>query len=401
MADLRYAFVLFKGRRAGILKEEPDGGTSFSYGEGGAETIACALPYQSGASFSWPGGLHPFFQHLTPEGWLRNTQARTADVETEDDFGILLAYGYDCIGAVSIQAPDSRWLNIDDDRLDALTRAAVKVKKTVSGIQPKLFVDEKDGRFFPAEETGLASWIAKFPADAGRVEHIILNEFLSLRAASVLLGAEEVTYFDRAVIEGVQEPALVVRRFDRTPDGGKLRLEDFAQILSIPRGRDFQGKYNGSFEQCAAVIKKYSVRAQIDLFQFFRRVVAFALLGNCDCHLKNWSLLETPQGLRLSPTYDVVNTYIYAAQGYSTEFGLDIGGRKREWESVDRAVLRQLGRDIGLTGAAVDSVFEEFTKKRDFVLHLIDPGDAQQAASAEFRKGYADAVRAAYERIGS
>jgi hypothetical protein len=36
----------------------------------------------------------------------------------------------------------------------------------------------------------------------------------------------------------LNETALVVTRFDRKPDGSKLRLEDFAQILNKPTGRN-------------------------------------------------------------------------------------------------------------------------------------------------------------------
>jgi serine/threonine-protein kinase HipA len=101
----------------------------------------------------------------------------------------------------------------------------------------------------------------------------------------------------------VNEPALIVTRFDRTPEGGKLRLEGFAQILDKPRGRDFSGKYDAAYEDVAAVIKQHSVRPEIDLARFFRRLIVFVLVGNCDAHLKNFSLLETDAGLRLSPAY--------------------------------------------------------------------------------------------------
>ena len=71
------------------------------------------------------------------------------------------------------------------------------------------------------------------------------------------------------------ETALIVTRFDRTKDGSKLRLEDFAQILNKPRGRDFSGKYEAAYEDVAAAIKEHSVRAEIDLAKFFRRLVVF------------------------------------------------------------------------------------------------------------------------------
>ena len=73
--------------------------------------------------------------------------------------------------------------------------------------------------------------------------------------------------------------------------------------------------YDASYEEVAAVIKQHSVRPEIDVARFFRRLIVFVLVGNCDAHLKNLSLLETEDGLRLSPAYDIVNTALYAISG--------------------------------------------------------------------------------------
>src|SRR3546814_14669677 len=58
--------------------------------------------------FRWDAGLHPVLQNLGPEGWLRRQQARSGHVEQEDDLGILLRYGRDCIGAISVEPVESR-----------------------------------------------------------------------------------------------------------------------------------------------------------------------------------------------------------------------------------------------------------------------------------------------------
>lgn len=46
--------------------------------------------------------LFPFFKHLIPEGWLFELNARTLKIDPHDEFGMLLATGKDCIGAVSV-----------------------------------------------------------------------------------------------------------------------------------------------------------------------------------------------------------------------------------------------------------------------------------------------------------
>ena len=79
----------------------------------------------------------------------------------------------------------------------------------------------------------------------------------------------------------------------------------------------------------------YSSRPEIDLARFFSRLIVFVLVGNSDGHLKNFSLLETPTGLRLSPLYDVVNTALY--KDYDQTLALSLAGKKRPIEAITRA----------------------------------------------------------------
>lgn len=396
MATLRYAHIRFKERHAGVLRETPEGGTVFEYAPEFTEGIACALPREE-ERYHWRVGLHPFFEHLGPEGWLRNRQARTAEIAIEDDLGILLAYGADCIGAVSVHDPEEHLHQSDARELDALTTAAVEAKRTISGVQPKLLVMKTGNEFLPAKPDGTASHIAKFPTDD--LPGIVSNEALSLEAARLLLGSDQVVQAERAVVRGIAKPALLVERFDRTAGDEKLRLEDFAQILSKPRRRDFSGKYDASFEDGAEAIKRHSARAEIDLLRYFQRIVAFALLGNCDGHLKNFSLLETDAGLRLAPAYDIVNTYIYGAQGYSTRFGLRINDRLYQFDQVDRSVLTGLGDRLGLAATAVTKTFADFALRKDRLLKIVSP--EAHADADDFRHLFVDTVTASYLRICS
>jgi serine/threonine-protein kinase HipA len=394
MAALRHARIDFKDRRAGTLRETPEGGTVFEYDSEFPEDIACSLP-RAHDSHTWSVGLHPFFEHLGPEGWLRHRQARTAEIAVEDDFGILLAYGADCIGAISVHSPEESPVSANGGELDELTAAAVAGKRTISGVQPKLLVTKGVAGFVPAGAAGPAPYIAKFSSDG--LPSIVANETLALQAARLLLGRDQVVEAEPAVVAGIPRPALIVRRFDRTPEGEKLRLEDFAQILSKPQGRDLLGKYDAGFEDIGTAIRRHSARSEIDILRYFQRIVAYALIGNCDCHLKNFSLLETADGLRLSPAYDIVNTYIYGAQGYSTRFGLRIDNELRQFEQVDKDLLTGLGLDLGLPRAAIARTFEGMAKKREQLLGLVPP--LERVEENDFRDLFADTLRAACLRI--
>src|SRR6202021_1014599 len=103
----RTAEILFKDQPAGLLRETASGGTRFAYSPDWKIPIACCFPL-SRREHEWPQGLHPFFQHFCPEGWLRERQARVGHIAQEDDLGLLLRYGADCIGAVSVRPADKQ-----------------------------------------------------------------------------------------------------------------------------------------------------------------------------------------------------------------------------------------------------------------------------------------------------
>ena len=386
----RVADIVYKDQKIGVLYETPQGGTRFVYDPGVAEAIACALPVRE-REHAWPAGLHPFFQHLGPEGWLRERQARAGRVEDEDDFGLLLRYGRDCIGAVGVSSVQP--LAAPLGAIDAETSAAAAGRRTVSGVQKKLLGFRQAGRYHPAEAEGPATHIAKYNDRSNTT--LVRNEHLTLRLARDVLGAKQVTEFETAFLAGIEEPALVVKRFDRTDKGEKLRLEDFAQILTRPRGRDFTGKYAGSYEEIADAIWENSARPLIDIEQFFRRVVFCALTGNADAHLKNFSLLETPGGLRLSPAYDLLNTLVYGGT-YKTEFALSLCGGHVQTDRIDRRLVLAFGHAIGLPERAVTLGLKEIGDRVRRSRAIVPPAGEPEDG---FVHRYAEIVEGACQRI--
>lgn len=377
----RSAKITFKDKVAGRLEETAAGGTRFVYDTGWQNSIGCCLPVTR-REHEWPSGLHPFFQHLGAEGWLRERQARLEHLVEDDDLGLLLRYGGDCIGAVGIMPAKGEPLVV----LPA--NEATNPGRTISGVQRKLLVirDEAMDSYRSAGPTGPAQYIAKFNSDD--LPTLVRNENLSLRWLTAVLGAGEVTEFRLARVADLDETALVVSRFDRTTDGRKLRAEDFAQILRKPRGADFAGKYEASYEDVANVIRDHSARVEIDLARFFRRLVAYVLMANCDAHLKNFTLLERPEGLRLSPAYDVVNIGVYAEKGVSQRLGLAIGNEFVMLDAVTRLLLCAFGQRIGLSKALIDQTFNSLKSKvRQAEKWLPDPGDdGRDRFGAEFTR---------------
>lgn len=99
--------------------------------------------------------------------------------------------------------------------------------------------------------------------------------------------------------------AYVVLRFDRPASGAKLRQEDFCQLAE----QSPKDKYKGSAELCARLVRRHASEPLIELLRLYRLLVFAWWTGDGDMHLKNFSLLASPDGFqRLSPAYDLVCT---------------------------------------------------------------------------------------------
>lgn len=136
---------------AGELRQEPGGRCVFTYDEGylaaRRPAIAFTLPLSS-APYVNEHGLHPFFDNLVAEGWLKNAQARALKINAEDRFALLLAFGHDCAGAVGIVDP-TQLRELPADLGDPTAVAALKSRGSLSGVQPKLLAVKEGRRFRP------------------------------------------------------------------------------------------------------------------------------------------------------------------------------------------------------------------------------------------------------------
>ena len=118
-----------------------------------------------------------------------------------------------------------------------------------------------------------------------------------------------ITTVPHALIRQDDGIAYITKRVDRSRQKNgidlTLAMEDFCQLDFKPT----EEKYLGSYERCARIIKRYSIRPGLDLTELFMRLVFCFLTGNSDMHLKNFSLIESEPGsgrFMLSPAYDLL-----------------------------------------------------------------------------------------------
>jgi serine/threonine-protein kinase HipA len=308
MARTLWGKVYFKDIYAGRLQEDPGGRCVFTYDasyiEGKQPAIAHTLlvrpePYVS------ERGLHPFFDNLVAEGWFRNAQARALGVDPRSRFALLLGFGHDLAGAVSVEDPEPAERR-QVDHADEATVAALLGRASLSGIQRKLLV-VKDGRSYrPVGQNELSTHIAKLPS--GNLTDLLELEYLTTQAVRALLPDDETVEMEIVRLDAIKENALVIPRFDRTFSGKRIHFEEFNQLLGKYSGND---KYDGAYEDMGRFITNTPSCIPAEADRLLRRIMASLLVGNTDAHLKNFAMFHLRDGLRLTPSYDLVAASVY------------------------------------------------------------------------------------------
>jgi serine/threonine-protein kinase HipA len=261
--------------------------------------------------------LLPFFSNLLPEGPLRDYLAERAAVNAKREFFLLWALGEDLPGAIVVRGPDGEDLpppEGDGDDAPAHASAEAALRFSLAGVQLKFSAvgKAKGGLTIPVTGVG-GDWIVKLPST--RFVGVSENEFSMMtlaRAVGIdvpeiqLLGLDQIAGLPEGVgrLEGA---AYAIRRFDRPDGGGRVHMEDFAQVLGVYP----EDKYNKATYRLIAKIL-WLETGEAGVAEFIQRLVFNALIGNADMHLKNWSLLYA-DGLTptLSPAYDFVSTLGY------------------------------------------------------------------------------------------
>lgn len=319
---------------------------SFKGGSGGL--VTSVRPYNV--------RLPPFFSNLLPEGHLREYLAARAGVKPGREFFLLAALGADLPGAITITAVDAA---ADDrrhgggaDRHD--NARASPLRFSLAGVQLKFsaIMEASGGLTIPADGIG-GSWVVKLPS--ARFEGVPENEFAMMELArSIGIPVPKVQRVPIKEIEGLPRDAgkmeghaLAVERFDRKPDGGRVHMEDFAQVFGVFPDDKYDKR---SYANIAQVLAAEAGGEAVN--DFVRRLVFSVLIGNGDMHLKNWSLLY-PDGRRpiLAPAYDYVSTIAHLP---NDQLGLSFGGSKR----IDVITQEQIARFADTASLAFGSVWD-------------------------------------------
>lgn len=368
MARMLWGKVYFKDIYAGRLQEEPGGRCVFTYdptylASEQPAAIAHTLPLRAEAYVS-ERGLHPFFDNLMAEGWFRNAQARALGIDPGSRFALLLGFGHDLAGAVSVEDPEPA-ARKDLDHADEATIAALLGRASLSGIQRKLLVIQDGKSYRPVGPDELSTHIAKL--SSGNLKNLLELEYLTTQAVHALLPGEDVVDMEIVHLPSVKEDALIIPRFDRTRAGRRIHFEEFNQLLGKYSGDD---KYEGAYEDMGQFILHTPSCIPAEADRLLRRILACLLVGNTDAHFKNFAMFHTRDGLRLTPAYDLVASSIYPE---FQSIALHVAGaRNLAIGSLQSKHLLRMAGGFGVSDDALVSSVEQLGKRLPRALEALE-----------------------------
>ena len=328
----------------------------------------------------------PFFEGLLPEGDVREAVARQFHVSAMRPMELIRVLGKDCAGDVVIlEEGDSCDLpgeaayvplpntleEIVRYPYGAIAQLRAEYRLSLAGGQEKiaLFHDDRaplDKGWFAPLAGAPSSHIIK-PQIADRFPLLASNEFICMEAARAM--GFEVP--ETAIVLG-EHPLFIVRRYDRemmegSGDGAlqvlrRVHQEDFCQAIGLTSGEKYEKQKTHHAQDMARILVDYAARPIEALGELFRRIALSYLIGNCDAHLKNYSLfLNGGVAVSLAPVYDLVCTTIYDGR-FGGELNRSMGIRIGDHLNIDRVTPSDfllLARDMRQPKRVAATILEE------------------------------------------
>ena len=365
-------------RSSAVLVGTLDGrGTSFSYdaeylGMPGATPLSLSLPLR----LERFGGeeIRPYFEGLLAEGGARAAVASELGLVEEDWVGILAACGRECVGDVLVlrhrlsgnPLDVGEYEPLGDDALrmmflnePSVARENVATRLSLAGTQSKTalaYDDELSERGRWLRPVGLSA--STHVLKTSHLRDLPEVEYLCMSAARTCgMNVADVRLL------GLGNPVLAVERFDREVSHVDGRLvvsrrhqEDMAQALGVNGGSKYAELDGGSIHVMVELLKRHGARPASDVAGLAQAACLNYLVGNCDAHLKNFSILHEGRDrdggalVSLAPAYDVVSTTYFP--NHPRRLAMRLGGA-RTIDEVTTDSLHALAADLGIRDSAL------------------------------------------------
>ena len=338
----------------------------------------------------------PYFEGLLPEGDARDAIARRLGISRRSSTKLLRALGRDCAGDISIldetedPPPDLNQsqeinqntylpleggiLKIAEKPHEEIPRLQENMRLSLAGGQGKtaLYHDDmkhiSQGWHIPL--FGLpTTHIIKPGLLETHYPHLTLNEFLCLRAASECgIRAADVDLLYP------ETPVILIRRYDRMISNitvkdlkavRRIHQEDCCQACGVKSDLKYEHDGGPGFKQVRDLLVKHARQPFEDIETLVKWGVYNFLIGNCDAHSKNLSLLHNMDGtVSLAPVYDLVSTTIYDGR-FGSKLSRNMGMKIGIHENIDKVNAEDFSifaRDVHVRLQQVLSVGKELVR---------------------------------------
>lgn len=302
-----------------------------------------------------------FFENLLPEGEIKDLLEAHGKSSIKSEFGFLQEFGGDCAGAFKVMPAKVKIsktitpakelkLNIIYKYLNekrSLTEAILNKeggKFSLAGAQDKFAVIfEKKKIYLPLDGSPTTHIIKPHVRYFKSTHDTPYNEYLCMKlAGAVGLNVPKVD-----IIEG-EHPLFIVERFDRVQVKSvisRIHQQDFCQAQGITSLKKYESDGGPTFKDNYNLIKAHSSAPIPDLNQLLKWLIFNLVIGNNDSHSKNLAFLQTGDGIRIAPFYDLLSTSIYKEIG--PNFAFKIGGQNL-WFKINRRLFDKFSAELGL-----------------------------------------------------
>jgi len=346
-----------------------------------AAAISISLPLQQEA-FS-PAKTKNFFESLLPEGFSRKAVANWMKADENDYISILAELGRECLGAIKIvEGQDdevSGYELLSAQRVKALaaegatksTEILLETHLSLTGASGKvgLYYNAADKTWYLPKGDAPSTHIVK--QSHVRHKQIVLNEQLCIQTAKRIGITVPESFIVSQGSQADEDILYATARYDRPLSNNKeldglkcpyrLHQEDFAQALGIFAADKYEKTPSGYMARMFELLRNESANPIEDQIALLRIIIFNYLIGNTDCHVKNFSLLysEDLKSKRLAPAYDLVATRVYRT---TSDMSFYIGNGLSITE-IDRSKFEMVASEIGLSRNLVLNNFDDVANK--------------------------------------
>lgn len=252
-------------------------------------------------------------------------------------------------------------LPYDEGDLESLAKSAIENHTGLTGVQAKLSLHISSDHEGPKRFTIVGLWggyilkpASSFYPQLPEVEDLTMH----------LAELAKIKVVPHSLIRMKSgNLAYITKRIDRAKKG-RIHMEDMCQLTQ----RLTENKYNASYEQIAKAIKLYSKTSGLDLVNFYEQVLFCFLTGNSDMHLKNFSLIYSPDlGPVLSPGYDMLSTVLVNPDD-NEQMALTLNGKKNRIRKSDFVAAFKAA---GIDDKQQENIFNKMTKAKPYWLKMI------------------------------